>query len=375
MTQHLGRSLAAAMLLAVGGLATIASAQETAKPKTKQAEEAKEVALKVGDKAPALQVEAFVKGDAVTSFEPGKVYVVEFWATWCGPCIKAFPHLSELQAAHKNDGVTFIGVNIGEDWRGTKYDENTLGRIREFVEKQGKKMSYTIAYDGGTKFMSENWFQAAGQKGIPSAMVVDKVGKVAWIGNPMNLDYVLPDVLAGKWDYVNGPKAAEAAAKEASLALRPFYAAMQSGDMKEALKEFYALKKNNAKAFSQVEDAEMTLLFDAGEEEKALTIARARVTQAIADEEAGPLNEIAWMIVDPEGSVKNKDLDLALKAASKAVEFEPKDGTILDTLARVYWVKGDKAKAIELQQKAVDMTKDNRMKSQLEATLNEYTGK
>ncbi len=370
-----GRIVVAAALVAAAGLVSTAFAQDTAapkaEPKTKQKAE-KQVSLKAGDKAPALQVESFIKGDPVTSFEAGKVYVVEFWATWCGPCIRAFPHLSELQAEYKSSGVTFVGVNMGEDWHGAKYDDDMPAKVRAFVQKKDKKMQYTVAYDGATKFMSKNWFEAAGQGGIPCAMVVDKAGKIAWIGHPMNLDYVLPDVLAGKWDVETGPTKVEEASKAAFKALEPFYGAMQGGDMKEALAELNKLKKENPKAFSQVEDAEMTVLFGAGEEEKAMAIARKTVDTAIADEDAAPLNEIAWTIVDPEGNVKNKDLDLALKAANKAVEFEPKDGTILDTLARVYWVKGDKAKAIELQQKAIGMTDNKRMKAQLQATLDEY---
>ena len=57
--------------------------------------------LFIGSKAPELQIAKYVKGDSVEQFQDGKVYVVEFWATWCGPCIAAFPHLSELQAEHQ----------------------------------------------------------------------------------------------------------------------------------------------------------------------------------------------------------------------------------------------------------------------------------
>src|SRR6266487_2199320 len=56
-----------------------------------------EAKLKIGDPAPAFKVSKWLQGTEVKSFEKGKVYVVEFWSTWCGPCIVMMPHMSELQ--------------------------------------------------------------------------------------------------------------------------------------------------------------------------------------------------------------------------------------------------------------------------------------
>src|SRR5262245_29820133 len=70
--------------------------------------------LNIGDAAPALTVSSWVKGDKVEKFEPRKTYVVEFWATWCGPCKRNIPHLTELMHQYKDQGVQIIGVDIWE---------------------------------------------------------------------------------------------------------------------------------------------------------------------------------------------------------------------------------------------------------------------
>jgi len=67
----------------------------------------------IGDPAPPLRVTQWIKGTPVDQFEKGRVYVIEFWATWCKPCVAAMPHLSVLTREYK-EKVTVIGIDIYE---------------------------------------------------------------------------------------------------------------------------------------------------------------------------------------------------------------------------------------------------------------------
>ena len=65
----------------------------------------------IGDKAKPLEIAEWVKGKKDVDVTDGKsVYVVEFWATWCGPCRTTIPHLTELQKEY-SDKVVFVGVS------------------------------------------------------------------------------------------------------------------------------------------------------------------------------------------------------------------------------------------------------------------------
>ncbi|MBK1825706.1 TlpA disulfide reductase family protein [Haloferula rosea] len=135
-------------------------------------------ALEVGDPAPRIAPGKWAQGEPVKELEGDKVYIVEFWATWCGPCITAIPHIDALSREFASDGLVVVGQNLGED----------AAKVDQFVRKMGSKMSYRVGVDDAAGTMAKTWLKAAGQNGIPCAFVVNKQGKLAYIGHPMSLE-------------------------------------------------------------------------------------------------------------------------------------------------------------------------------------------
>lgn len=147
-------------------------------------------ALKPGDavKADALGTTEAIKGELTKEWEPGKVYILECWATWCGPCIVAIPHIDGLYDKYAEKGLRVIGLNVWEE------DKNAAA---EFVKAKGDGMSYPITHVKMDSAFQKEWLEAAGVTGIPHAFVV-KDGKFLFSMHPMQLDEALvEDLLAG----------------------------------------------------------------------------------------------------------------------------------------------------------------------------------
>lgn len=314
--------------------------------------------LNVGDKAPPLKVVKWAKGAPVKSFAPGKVYVVEFWATWCGPCRVSIPHLTELQKKYKGK-ATFIGVSIWENQRG---DKSTAyqAKVASFVKDMGAKMDYTVAMDGVDGVMAKTWMEAAGENGIPSAFIVDKNGRIAWIGHPMSgLDEALGQVVAGTFNakkFAQERSKEQAAEKKREAAFGKIQTLLQQGKSKEAIGELDKLMAGDPAMENQLAGLKYNLLLQ-NDEPAAYDYARKLMNGAYKSNAMG-LNMLAWNIVGDEMSLKSPDYDLALEIAERAVDASKgNDPYILDTLAVAHYKKGNTAKAIEIQMDAIAKAK------------------
>ena len=289
------------------------------------------LAIELGDPAPQLKVKEWVKGEAV-DLKAGaekNIYVIEFWATWCSPCIRGIPHLTELQKKYKNQGVVVVGISSGEPPE----------VVKKFVEKMGDKMGYVVAIDEKDR-SSKAYMEAFNKKGIPQVFVVDKKGKIVWEGHPMfGLDEVVARVVSNEYDV------------KSLLAI--------SDELMKHMAEKQELLKKYLQLVSTSKDAE-----------GAKEMGEALLTKV--GDDADLLNGLSWTVLTADW-VQTRDLDLALRAAKVANDAtHGENPAILDTYARALWDTGKKSEAVKYQKKAVELAASEPMKAELAETLKKY---
>jgi len=123
----------------------------------------------------------------------GRVVVIDFWATWCGPCVEAVPHLKELYEQWQPRGVEFISVSLD-----FPQEQGGLRRVKAFVQEH--KIAWPQYYQGNAwdSEFSSSW----GVSLIPTVFVIDQQGCLHAAGVQDRLEDVVEALLEGGEDKV-----------------------------------------------------------------------------------------------------------------------------------------------------------------------------
>jgi len=282
-------------------------------------------ALDLGDPAPAVNVDWLHGGPYTLKDGKGKnVFLLEFWATWCGPCRISLPHLTELQHKYKDKGLVVIGIALGDEPTST---------IKAYLKQAGSKIDFPIAIDkrGAT---SRAFLSSLGINSIPWSFVIDRDGLLAWHGSPFEVDRVIEQCLDGTFNL------------KARLVLVKYFDTAIPADQAVSPEDKQKLQK------------------------KAREIGDDLLKQAAKSPDI--LNLLALnILLQPQ--LKTRDYDLATKAAKSAYETtQGKNAPILDTYARVLWETGNKQEALKLQRRAVELVTDEQLATIFKEHLKSY---
>lgn len=323
--------------------------------------------LKKGNAAPAIKVASWAQGDAVKSFEGDKVYIVEFWATWCGPCVASIPHVDALQKKHAGKGLVVIGQNLGED----------AGAVSAFVRKMSGKMSYRVAVDDKSEggWMAKHWLEAAGENGIPCAFIVNKSGRIAYIGHPAEIkDELLEKLLAEpstkkSQDGESAPVPTDSAEKSQEL-VRKVRAALDAGKWDEAEASLTRLQEGLPSESAHLGGL-LTLDLMLGRKQYTDALGVADAMREDYAKRPAVLAELANRLAPAPGTPE----PLLAMAGKIATPLAAGEGDVASraasALARVAFIRGDAAKAVSFQESALALA-TGPVRADASAALAEY---
>lgn len=116
----------------------------------------------------------------------GTVFVIDFWATWCGPCVGEMPHMKELYAEYKGKGVEFIGVSLDQP-----EDKGGLEKLLAYVKDN--EIGWPQYYQGN--YWDSEFSKSWGINSIPCLFVVDAEGNLHSTSARGKLEEILPELI------------------------------------------------------------------------------------------------------------------------------------------------------------------------------------
>lgn len=289
-------------------------------------------ALEVGETAPSLDQVQWIKGEAPDLSD--QVTVVEFWATWCAPCMESIPHLSRLQDKY-GEQVAIVGLS-----------DEPITTIEPFVEEQGEQMDYRVGSLSGEA--RDAWM--ADMASIPHAIMVDKDGTVLWQGHPMTIDRPLSQAIAGTFD------------PEQAQRVSQLEQALQQSIERQDLTQI----KQVVQALLAEEPAHLQGLFvlrAVAQQENEPERYRSHVENLEAEQvDAVQLASLADLLLTAP-DLRYRVLATGVDFARRAREAAPEDGYALTSWAHARYLLGDLEGAVEAAEQATQQLPENEMVS------------
>lgn len=308
--------------------------------------------LHEGDPAPKLYVSKWIGGEPIQSFQPGTVYLVEFWASWWAPCREPMAHLHRLARKYQDQGLVVIGQNVKDP---------APARVESFLKRVGDLMNYRVALDEGATNrysgrMLAHWLYAA-ESGIPAALLIDKTGKIVFIGHPNEVDdELIGQVLGGTLD-VNKhlrDKAAVAAKEEAwETHNERGKAAFKAKQWTKAMDEIDEMEKLFPRRRTFIQCLRITVLIGQQQLDAASKMALSCANDNLDD----PFlqHHVAQTIANhsPPHSAVLATADILMERATRSLHGSDPD--FLHTQARLAFLRGAPDKAVQLETKALGL--------------------
>jgi len=318
----------------------------------------------VGDQAPTIDDVRWVRGEEIGEWSDGHAYVIDFWATWCPPCIDGLRHMEALHDRLAKEDVHFIAVAV---WpmSNSKSPEEVLARFPE--------LSYSLAIDRDDA-TADALLTASRSSGLPTTMIVDRRGRVAWVGPPDDgFDRSLEAIVSGSYD-IDTARRADIVRHRAEVFIGQAAKAERSGDFRSAIELIDQAVAVDPDRFSVYRGWQYEIALLRLEDPQTAK----KVAEGLLDSPQGndpyPLSILATRIVSNYDQTPDdhRDLDLALHCARTAVSANPDlEYEDLALLAEVYALRGDYEAALTVQQMAMSGVAEVE-RSSAERALAEY---
>ncbi len=322
--------------------------------------------LTIGSKAPSLDIELWFSDREgafkhTTDFETGKVYLVDFWATWVPATHSWMAKYADLQDRFFDDGVQVIRVTDEDEDSVADFLELDVDDESEMIYAE-QALGYCLTSDPD-RSVFEDYMEAAGRTKLPTVFIVGKTGIIEWLGHPQKIRRPLEAVVNDKWNREAFKKEADIKRQKKQLAI-DIRKHLNAGNPQGALRIVEQRLKDapDSKEKFMLARVRLGIMLQIDSPKLAEAFTAVAQTPGFGSYE---LNELAWAVVIREQSGKSVDDELvgvAMETVARAVEIARREndddhlGAILDTEAHLALLQGNIDRAVELQTEAVELS-------------------